>query len=111
LQDFTEDIEDIKQFISKVTANGGGDFPEDVQGGFDKALKLKWDENSVKTAFHIFDAPGHGRDICDKGDSYPAGSPEGFKIQDQMKEFAERRITFTAVKVNESSNKMIKVME
>jgi len=43
-------------------------------------------------------------------DYYPKGSIEGHIIQDQMKEFAKQKITFTAVKVNESSNQMIKVM-
>lgn len=72
---------------------------------------MNWEANSIKTAFHIFDAPGHGKDICpDGGDSYPAGSPEGHKIQDQMKEFANKKITFTCVKVNEQCNKMIDVM-
>lgn len=33
-------------------------------------------------AFHIADAPGHGKDICDFGDNHPKGSPDGFKIQD-----------------------------
>lgn len=81
--DFTEDLNDIKTFISKVDATGGGDFPEDVQGGFHEALKMKWQPNSIKMAFHIFDAPGHGRDICPNGgDDYPNGSPDGHKIQD-----------------------------
>ena len=63
-------------------------------------------------AFHIFDAPGHGKDICpDYFDNYPAGSPDGYKIQDQMAEFARRKIFFTAVKVNEQCNTMIKVMQ
>lgn len=73
--------------------------------------QLKWRNNSIKTAFHIADAPGHGTDICEHGDDYPKGSPDGFKIQDQMREFARRDITFTFVKVNESCNRMIKVME
>ena len=71
---------------------------------------MAWDPTSIKTVFHIFDAPGHGKDICDTGDDYPAGSPEGFKIQDQMQEFARMKINFTCVKVNESCNKMINVM-
>lgn len=102
----------MKKYISGVTANGGGDFPEDVQGGFHEALKQDWEHNSVKMAFHIFDAPGHGKDICPGGgDNYPKGSPDGHKIQDQMAEFARRKINFTAVKVNEQCNEMIKVMQ
>lgn len=80
LMDFSEDLDAVKAFIAKVSADGGGDFPEDVQGGFNKALNMKWAPDSVKQVFHIFDAPGHGKDICDGGDDYPAGSPEGFKI-------------------------------
>ena len=98
---------------------GGGDMPEDVQGGFNKALGLSWQTNSVKSAFHIADAPGHGKDINGasnagmffSSDSYPNGSPEGFKLQDQMREFGKRNIVFSFVKVNESCNAMIKVME
>ena len=102
----------MKNFISHVGASGGNDFPEDVQGGFHKALGLNWDPHSIKTAFHIFDAPGHGKDICPTGyDRWPFGSPDGHKIQDQMKQFAKMNVTFTAVKVNESCNAMIKVME
>jgi len=80
LMDFSEDLDAVKAFIAKVSADGGGDFAEDVQGGFNKALNMKWAPDSVKQVFHIFDAPGHGRDICDWGDDYPAGSIEGFKI-------------------------------
>lgn len=81
IHEFTTDLDKIKRFISGVNAMGGGDFPEDVQGGFHEALKQDWEENSVKMAFHIFDAPGHGKDICpDAGDSYPGGSPDGHKI-------------------------------
>lgn len=79
--DFSDDLAAVKTFIGGVSANGGGDFPEDVQGGFNKALNMSWTPNSVKSVFHIFDAPGHGKDICDDGhDDYPGGSPDGFKI-------------------------------
>ena len=80
--DFTSDIDSVKRLIEKQSASGGGDFPEDVQGGYNKALGLSWGTGSVKQVFHIADAPGHGKDICDWGDDYPKGSPDGFKIQD-----------------------------
>ena len=73
---------------------------------------VSWRDNSTKVVFHIADAPGHGEDICEKSnwDRYPKGSPDGFKIQDQMKEFAKRDIHFTFVKVNDICTKMIEVM-
>ena len=80
--DFTDDLDLVKKNISKQNASGGGDFPEDVQGGFNQALRLGWTSDSVKSAFHIADAPGHGKDICDYGDNHPKGSPDGYKIQD-----------------------------
>lgn len=46
IYNFTENIDEIKTFIAKVSADGGGDFPEDVQGGFDKAIKMNWVINS-----------------------------------------------------------------
>jgi hypothetical protein len=47
-----------------MDATGGADLPEDVQGGFNKALNLPWTAGSTRQAFHICDAPGHGKDIC-----------------------------------------------
>jgi hypothetical protein len=48
IQDFTDNIEDVKTFISKCNAEGGGDFPEDVVGGLRKCLDQKWREESSK---------------------------------------------------------------
>ena len=60
----------------------------------------------------ICDAPGHGDDINGGiDDSYPKGSPDGFKIQEQMKIFAAKNINFTIVKVNNDCDTMIKVMQ
>jgi hypothetical protein len=41
---------------------------------------MKWSDDSAKQLFLICDAPGHGRDICDGHDSYPNGSPDGYKM-------------------------------
>jgi len=73
-------------------------------------LKQSWSKESVKVAFLICDAPGHGKDICDSGDDYPKGSKDGYIIQDQIKEFADKEINFTIVRVNNQCDKMIKVL-
>jgi hypothetical protein len=81
--EFTEDIELVKIFISNTrakTQESPADFPEDVQGGLNEALKLNWLNNSIKQAFLICDAPGHGKDLTTIRDNYPEGSPDGFKI-------------------------------
>lgn len=79
---FTTDLDKVKDFISKRVADGGRDWPEDVQGGLNQALKLDWQTDSVKQAFLICDAPGHGVDLTNDPitDDYPAGSPDGFKV-------------------------------
>ena len=50
--DFTTDIDAIKKKIQGQRATGGGDMPEDVQGGLNKALGLSWQSNSVKMGAH-----------------------------------------------------------
>ena len=82
--EFTENVHSVRGFISKLVATGGGDAPEDVAGGLDKALKLNWTENSVKSLFLILDAPTHGSDYHNYGnfgDDYPKGSPDGHVLE------------------------------
>ena len=45
---FTDDITKIKDYISKVGAIGGGDFPEDVVGGLRKCLDQNWTPGSSR---------------------------------------------------------------
>jgi len=79
--EFSENLDACTRFIAKQQATGGADIPEDVQGAFNKALNLSWYPNSAKQVFLICDAPGHGTDLCGVcGDSYPKGSPDGFKL-------------------------------
>ena len=54
--DFSENMDSVKDFISKQKADGGRDFPEDVQGGFHKALGMNWEAGSIRSIFHIADA-------------------------------------------------------
>ena len=48
IQEFSKDVQEVKNFISKVTATGGGDFPEDVVGGLRKCLDQTWSPHSSK---------------------------------------------------------------
>lgn len=65
IKGFTEDIEDMKNYIQNVQAQGGGDTPEDVVGGLRKCLDQAWSATSKKQVFHIFDAPCHGKQYHD----------------------------------------------
>ncbi len=56
----TSDIQAFKEELSKVDANGGGDYPEDLQSALrDSIQKINWRKNSVKLNFVITDAPPH----------------------------------------------------
>ena len=62
---FTSDVAEVQAKINAEYADGGGDTPEAVAEILTECLKNRtdWDENSVKLAFLIFDAPPHdGKD-------------------------------------------------
>ena len=76
-----------------------------------KALGMSWEKDSIKSIFHIADAPGHGEGMGGWGDRYPKGSPDGHKLSDQMRMIASFGINFTFVKVNACTDVMIKLMK
>ena len=48
IQPFSDNINTVRTFIDKVSANGGGDEPEDVVGGLRKCLDLDWTPGSSR---------------------------------------------------------------
>ena len=102
----------MKNFIHNVEAIGGGDFPEDVVGDMRKCLDLSWSPDSKRQVFHLFDAPCHGRKYHNETcDSYPDVSPEGLVLEDLVSEFKSKQIQFTAIKLDDSCEKMIGIMK
>ena len=72
-----------------------------------KCLDENWSELSSKQVFHIFDAPCHGKQYHNEADDYPKGCPEGLILEDLIKEFKDKDIGYTCIKVNNTSDKMI----
>ncbi|GAL63695.1 hypothetical protein [Algibacter lectus] len=62
--DFTTSISSTVDFISKQSADGGGDFEEAVEEALDEAINdLQWGTNSkTRIAFLLLDAPPHQTD-------------------------------------------------
>ena len=60
--EFTTDFRNFQDKCKAFRADGGGgDTPEDVFGGIQAALELKWSSNSMtKVILHVADAPPHG---------------------------------------------------
>ncbi|GMT02174.1 hypothetical protein PENTCL1PPCAC_24348 [Pristionchus entomophagus] len=106
---FTDAVK-FKDFVGGLTATGGGDTPEDVFGGIDKALNLPWSENcGTKVIFHICDAPCHGKEFHSGiGDDYPAGDPKGRTCKELFSRIREKGIQYYFGKITSSTDIMLK---
>ena len=70
--DFVTSSSEARAFMPTVRAYGGGDIPEDVQGGLKRALSLSWGPDAsvcegelvTRLIVHIADAPAHGPCEC-----------------------------------------------
>lgn len=115
LHDFSYDADKVKEFISKVEAKGGGDFPEDIHGGIRKALDLSWSslDDSVKLAVLVADAPTHGKKYHNghKHDDFPEGNPAGLVLEDLMKEMSNKEILISLYQLNNENEVMYKLMK
>ncbi len=62
---FTSDVNAVKKQLNAEVADGGGDTPEAVAEAFTEAFaKENWQDDAVKVAFLIYDAPPHdGKDV------------------------------------------------
>ena len=106
--DFTDSIENFKEFCAKLRAKGGGDTPEDVFGAFEEAFKLSWsDDFGTKVIFHIADAPCHGKKYHDARDRYPAGDPSNRDETQIFNQICERNIDYYFGKIDRITDKMI----
>ena len=57
---FTDDVTKLQKLLNSEHADGGGDLPEAVSQILDECINNSdWNDDSVKLAFLIFDAPPH----------------------------------------------------
>ncbi len=64
---FTDNLEAFQEELAKVSASGGGDYPEDLQSALQDAMtKMEWSRNGIRLSFIITDAPPH----LDYGQTY-----------------------------------------
>jgi hypothetical protein len=85
IYDFTSSSKNMREYISKHGAAGGGDGPEAVTAALFNAVNLPYRKNSIKIVVIIADAPPHG--CTPSGDTYPNGDPNGhdpIQIANQM---------------------------
>lgn len=87
VHDFTQKPQDMRKYLSKYQASGGGDGPEAVTEALNDAVNLNYRKNAIKICVIIADAPPHG--LGCSGDGFPNGNPNGhdpIKIAKQMAE-------------------------
>ena len=66
----TDNVNSLPEKIGKITAQGGGDLPEDWAGAYKKVNEeIKW-RNGTKVIFHLADAGAHGK-LFTFSDKYP----------------------------------------
>ena len=110
-KEFTENIDDINNYISTLNCTGGGDIPEDIVGALNLAFNMKWESNA-KYAILVCDAPCHGRKYHNVSyDRFELGDPNGTTLEDIMKKFYEKGITFYCLEIDSSTEKMFKIMK
>ena len=109
--EFTENLEEFNNFLSKLDCSGGGDEPEDVVGALQQGLNMKWESNA-KYAVLVADAPCHGKNYHNISyDKFPNGDPSGVKLEDVMKQFYEKKITFYCIEINSNTKTMFNIMK
>ena len=110
---FTDDVEKFENYLSGVTANGGGDAAEDMCSGFESALKQNWNSSSTKVGIIVTDAPCHGsryQPNIYSSDDYKSGDPKGRDIEKQIEELAQMKIDLYGIKCNSSTDNMFRIL-
>jgi len=74
IKEFTENIDEMKNYVNAMGASGGGDSPEAMATGLAKSLSLGYRSSATKVCVLIADAPPHGLEIS-ASDGFPDGDP------------------------------------
>ena len=80
--DFRTDPRDFQARLAAQSADGGGDFPESPERGFEAAEQLSWrsDPDTAKLAFWVADAPHHDAKAAALADSLRAMKQLGVHV-------------------------------
>ncbi|TMW56778.1 hypothetical protein Poli38472_006788 [Pythium oligandrum] len=113
LHQLTEAIESVRHFISKLGAFGGGDGPEDIQGGLEQVLKMDFQADAKRLVL-VADAPCHGNEFHSMKDDqhYASQIRASPNIRTQMRELCYKGIDFTFIEiVPNDTAKMVAILQ
>ncbi len=89
--DFTDNSEELQKKLNSESAVGGGDIPEAVAEILNESVfDSSWDDDSVKIAFLIFDAPPHEGKEDDILKAIKGASEKGIRLIPVVSSNAER---------------------
>ena len=107
--DFTKNHSELQNSIKGVYASGGnGDWSEDMNWAFEKALEQSW-KNNAKFAILIGDTPCHGTKYHNLSDFYPDGVPGRRNIEELIKELAEKNISLFCMEITNMTKIMFEI--
>ncbi|CAD8209835.1 unnamed protein product [Paramecium octaurelia] len=100
--EFSNNIQDLRNFIQEVPIVGGRDIPEDVRGALEQMItNLKW-KNKFKVAILITDSPCHGR----KYHNFPGDFHKDDDITETLHRLIEQQIILIGFNLNDKTIKM-----
>lgn len=89
--DFTDDVKGLQEKLNSESADGGGDTPEAVAEILEETMmKNDWDDDAVKIAFMIFDAPPHEGTEQSLLSSVKAAAEKGIRLIPVISSGSER---------------------
>ncbi|KAF4458106.1 hypothetical protein F53441_114 [Fusarium austroafricanum] len=109
--DFTTDVDKVRTFIDGLRVQSGGDYPEDVLGGIQKAINASW-KNQTRCIIHIGDAPPHGNifhNWAEKSDDFfvPGSEPHGLLYQPLLKQMISLNLNYALLRIKSYTDKMV----
>mmetsp|Transcript_33136 Transcript_33136/g.48414 ORF Transcript_33136/g.48414 Transcript_33136/m.48414 type:complete len:321 (-) Transcript_33136:685-1647(-) len=107
---FTEDIGQLRKFVSAQKASGGGDGPEDICGGLCEASALDW-EGENRHLFLIADAPCHGSKYHSMQDNFPGGDPMDLVPEIQFEHLMDsQKVSCNFLQITDSTDQMMTII-
>jgi len=108
--DFTSSADAVRSFLDSLAAFGGGDAPEDVLGGINRALNASWTQQT-RCIIHIADAPPHGSNMHNLADgtnryATPGGEPHRLTYEPLMKQMVTLGINYALLRINHTTDLM-----
>ena len=108
--EFTKNHTEVREKISSVYADYGGDLPEDVAWAFERALEKNWKSNAKFIVF-VADAPGHGLKYTDDDYTYPDGIAGRKDIEESVRELASKNVLMFCLRIDSYTDKMFNIFK